>query len=130
MKKFNIRVYGLCVNTSNEILLVNESYAGRQFTKFPGGGLEMGEGIMECLKREFMEELNWEIDVIKHFYTTDFFVKSAFDDSQIISVYYWVGKFGKEIFDKNFYWKSLEEIRVVDLTFPIDKKVVKMILDR
>lgn len=35
--------------------------------KFPGGGLEYGEGVLECLHREFDEELNVKIDVIEHF---------------------------------------------------------------
>jgi len=42
------------------------------------------------LKREFIEECNAEVEVISHFYTTDFYIKSAFNDSQIISVYYLV----------------------------------------
>ena len=31
------------------------------------------KGLIEALKREFMEECNAEIEIIKHFYTTDFF---------------------------------------------------------
>src|SRR5665213_872110 len=90
MYAFNVRVYGLLINESEEILITDEQEYGMRFTKFPGGGLEFGEGLTEALKREFMEECNMEIDVISHFYTTDFFVKSAFNDSQIISVYYLV----------------------------------------
>src|ERR1700679_2252025 len=88
MYKFNVRVYGLLINERNELLISDEQEYGMQFTKFPGGGLEYGEGLPDGLKREFMEECNAEIEVLEHFYTTDFFVKSAFNDSQIISVYY------------------------------------------
>jgi len=42
-------------------------------TKFPGGGLQFGEGTIDCIKREFREELGCEIGVLKHFYTTDYF---------------------------------------------------------
>src|ERR1700744_4232671 len=90
MHPFNVRVYGLLINADNEILISDEQEYGMQFTKFPGGGLEYGEGLVEGLKREFIEECNADIEVISHFYTTDFFVKSAFNDSQIISVYYLV----------------------------------------
>ena len=36
----------------------------------------------------FLEECNTEIEIIKHFYTTDFYEKSSFNDSQVLSVYY------------------------------------------
>lgn len=88
MYLFNIRVYGLLINENQEILVSDEQEYGMQFTKFPGGGLEYGEGIIDGLKREFIEECSLEIDIVNHFYTTDFFVKSAFNESQIISVYY------------------------------------------
>src|SRR6202789_2939499 len=86
-KGFNVRVYGLLINGDNEILISDEQEYGMRFTKFPGGGLEFGEGLVDGLKREFIEECDAEIEVLSHFYTTDFFVKSAFNDSQIISVY-------------------------------------------
>ena len=127
MRNFNVRVYGLCVNEKEEVLLVNESFAGKRFTKFPGGGLEMGEGTIDCLKREYMEELNWSIDDIQHFYTTDFYVKSAFDDSQILSIYYLVKQFENGLPDESFFWKSIRELNEHDVTFPIDKIVIRMI---
>ncbi len=86
MYQFNVRVYGLLINEKQEILISDEQEYGMQFTKFPGGGLEYGEGLIEGLKREFVEECNVEVEVTSHFYTTDFFVKSAFNDSQIISI--------------------------------------------
>src|SRR6201996_9542253 len=89
-KGFNVRVYGLLINSSNEILISDEQEYGMRFTKFPGGGLEQGEGLIDGLKREFVEECNAEVEILSHFYTTDFYVKSAFNDSQIISVYYLV----------------------------------------
>ena len=61
MKSFNLRVYGLLVNEHNEVLISEEFRFGKPFTKFPGGGLELGEGLKEGLIREFQEEL--EIDI-------------------------------------------------------------------
>src|SRR3954470_4995518 len=90
MYKFNVRVYGLLLDDQQRILISDEEEYGIRFTKFPGGGLEYGEGLIDALKREFIEECNAEIEVLEHIYTTDFFVKSAFNDSQIISVYYLV----------------------------------------
>jgi 8-oxo-dGTP diphosphatase len=144
MYPFNVRVYGLLINESNEILITDEQEYGMRFTKFPGGGLEFGEGLSEGLKREFMEECNMDIDIISHFYTTDFFVKSAFNDSQIISVYYRIKN--KNLFNlpiktvafdfdghveplQSFRWLKLTDMRDEDFTFPIDKHVAKLLID-
>jgi ADP-ribose pyrophosphatase YjhB (NUDIX family) len=88
---FNLRVYGVLLGPNNEVLVSDELIRGGYYTKFPGGGLEFGEGTRDCLKREFKEEMDLDIAVGDHLYTTDFFQLSAFHpDHQIISIYYWV----------------------------------------
>ena len=87
---FTIRVYGILRNDKNEILVSDEYIRGNYYTKFPGGGLEFGEGTRDCLKREFMEEMNLQVRVTDHLYTTDFFQMSAFNpEDQIVSIYYY-----------------------------------------
>lgn len=144
MYQFNVRVYGLLINDRNEILISDEQEYGIQFAKFPGGGLEHGEGLIDGLKREFVEECNAGIEVISHFYTTDFYVKSAFNDSQIISVYYMVKNitplnlvFKTKAFDfdgegdvlQSFRWINMANLKENDVTFPIDKHVVKLLIN-
>lgn len=92
---FTIRVYGIYSTGTREgsgpmILVADEIIKGRRITKFPGGGLEYGEGLKECLVREIKEELDAEAIDLEHFYTTDFFQQSTFhtDPMQVISVYY------------------------------------------
>lgn len=86
---FTIRVYGILINEHKQVLLSDELIRGMYITKFPGGGLELGEGTRECLKREFMEEMNLEVEIGDHIYTTDFYQMSAFNNTQqIISIYY------------------------------------------
>lgn len=134
MRKFNVRVYGLLVH-DNRVVITDEVIGGHLMTKFPGGGLEFGESTVDCLKREFIEEMNLEVEVVSHFYTTDFFVPSAFDDSQIISIYYKVSAKPDLLNDvsvfnnshQSFKWLSLETIDSNDFTFPIDKKVAEML---
>jgi ADP-ribose pyrophosphatase YjhB (NUDIX family) len=88
---FNLRVYGILTNEKRQVLVSDELIRDSYYTKFPGGGLEFGEGTRDCLKREFMEEMNLEVKVTAHIYTTDFFQMSAFTpDQQIISIYYFV----------------------------------------
>ncbi|HTJ14161.1 MAG TPA: NUDIX domain-containing protein [Dinghuibacter sp.] len=88
---FSIRVYGLLVDDQKRVLVSDEYIRGMYITKFPGGGLEFGEGTRDCLAREFMEEMNLRVRVDDHLYTTDFFQMSAFNkEYQIISIYYYV----------------------------------------
>lgn len=141
-KRFNVRIYGLCINHLNEVLICDEHYADQYFTKFPGGGLEFGEGIIQCLKREWKEELNIEIEILSHFYTTDFFQASAFDGSQVISIYYLVQpsemsleEFTLYIYDyKNeettFKWMPLNKMKESDVTYPIDQKVASLLIEK
>jgi 8-oxo-dGTP diphosphatase len=141
MKKFNIRVYGLLINNKNEILVSDEERFGVQFTKFPGGGLEWGEGTIDGLKREFLEELNINIEVNDLFYLTDFFQASAFhENDQIISIYYFVStneisKINSNInlkfslHKEEHRWININSIRQDDLTFPIDKVVIMKLMN-
>ena len=88
---FTIRVYGILINENKQVLVSDEFIRGNYYTKFPGGGLELGEGTRDCLKREFKEEMNLDVQVEDHIYTTDYFQMSAFNpDDQIISIYYFV----------------------------------------
>jgi 8-oxo-dGTP pyrophosphatase MutT (NUDIX family) len=133
-KPFNIRVYGILIE-SGKILIIKEPFAGTLIQKFPGGGLEYGEGTIDSLKREFMEELNLEIEVEKHIYTQDFFLASRFDETeQILMIYYKIkaidiSKF--KVIDREIQeiiWKDLAELSVEDLTLETDKLVVRLLL--
>lgn len=137
-KRFNLRVYGICINENKEILLSNERYANLSFTKFPGGGLEWGEGFTECLIREFKEEFDLDVQVGELFYITDFFQASAFSEhDQIVSIYYHVQLPGTPINfqilgdkDEQLYWQSLAKFTPDDVTFPIDKYVAQLLLEK
>ncbi|WP_332028874.1 NUDIX domain-containing protein [Kaistella sp.] len=94
--KLNIRVYATAVK-DRKVLVLHEEYAGEQLMKLPGGGLEFGEGVLDCLHREFEEELNVKINILGHLYTQEDFVVSRFrDNEQLLTVYYLV-----EIIDEN-----------------------------
>jgi 8-oxo-dGTP diphosphatase len=85
---FNVRIYGLC-QWQGKVLLCREPFQGRIVTKFPGGGLELGEGPEDGLLREFREETGQSAELIGHLYTTGFFIPSLRDPrEQLISIYY------------------------------------------
>lgn len=127
MYLFNIRVYGILLDDQNQVLISDERTQSVSFTKFPGGGLEYGEGLLDALKREFLEECNLKIEIVKHLYTTDFYEKSSFNESQIISIYYIVKpletmniEIKQKVFDfdysiKNIGNNKLEAFRLVNI---------------
>lgn len=140
--KFLIRVYGLVINEKDEILLSDEFELNMKMTKFPGGGLEFGEGLIDGLRREFREECNnQEITNLRHFYTTDFFQSAKFfENTQLISVYYRVDlekplqfTISDKAFDfeiggpttQSFRWKKINSLKEDEITFPIDKFVLR-----
>ena len=144
IKRFNILFYFLLFDDAGKILVSDEIIRGKHYTKFPGGGLEWGEGIADCLQREAMEELGQEIEVIDHFYTTDFFIESAFrSGDQVVSIYYLARlksevKFRasekrhdflqSEINEESFRWVTLENLHEEEFDFPADQKVVELLL--
>lgn len=143
---FNVRVYGIMINENKQVLLSDEFIRGGYYTKFPGGGLEYGEGTRDCLIREWKEELNQQVEIGEHLYTTDFFQLSAFGDGrQIISIYYTVKalspftvKFKIHPFDfdelvdqaQALRWINQNDFSEESVTLPIDKAVVRIIKDQ
>jgi ADP-ribose pyrophosphatase YjhB (NUDIX family) len=140
---FVIRVYGLVISNSAQILLSDEYVFDSRMTKFPGGGMEFGEGPEDCIRREAMEEFGQEIEIIEHFYTTGFFQKALFfDNHQLISIYYKVKfketpnfRISEKPFDfsvningsQSFRWANIADLTLDDLTFPIDRHVLGLL---
>jgi 8-oxo-dGTP diphosphatase len=143
-KKFNVRVYGILIHEDS--LLVSDEYIkGNKITKLPGGGLEFGEGTRDCLVREFKEELDLDVEVAEHFYTTDFYVSSSFDtNSQVISIYYTVTPKSEMSFKtsvsahnyenkegaQSLRWIKLSKLKDSDFTLIIDRKVGELLLKK
>ena len=139
---YNLRVYGLLIR-ENKVLITHEHRAGMLMTKFPGGGLEKGEGLAEGLIREFKEELSLEIEVAEIFYVNEFLQVSAFNPSdQLISFYFVVHTQhphlisidnekdklnpGQQIFE----WVSFEKLKDHRFTFPVDAIVAGRLASR
>jgi 8-oxo-dGTP diphosphatase len=148
MALFNVRVYGVLSDDQNRLLVSDEFIRGHYYTKLPGGGLEMGEGTRDCLKREFKEETGLDVTIGKHIYTTDFFQISAFNNKdQIISIYYEVladdisslatkektfDFTAEQLADPTkdaevFRWISWEALSSDNMSLPIDKVVISLL---
>ena len=133
--KINIRVYAIYLNEKNELIALDEGYAGEKLIKLPGGGLEFGEGTIECLHREFAEELNLKIEVLEHFYTQEDFLVSRFrENEQLLTIYYTVNILNLE--DLNILDDSIENVKWISLheenplPLPIDKIVFQKLKEK
>jgi len=119
----SIRVYGILINEQKQVLVSDEYIRGNYYTKFPGGGLETGEGTRECLAREFMEEMNLKVLVGEHIYTTDIYQQSAFNAAhQILSIYYFA-KASEEIkvpLRHKLFDFDEEQLKIYELTKQIE----------
>jgi len=132
---FNVRVYGLLVE-NGQVLLSEEFIREKWITKFPGGGLEQGEGTRSCLEREFMEEFKLQIRCGEHFYTTDFYIRSVFDESQVISIYYFIDREFTNlpllVLDSDrqrIRWVPLDLLSEDQLDMVGDRKVARLLQD-
>lgn len=137
--RFNVRAYGIYLNADAEVLLSSEQHHGRTINKFPGGGLEFGEGLADCLRREWKEETGLDVAIIRHYYTTDFFQPSAFRaQDQVISIYFLVrpahgtddqaaalptAREGIHAFS----WVPVAKLSKELMTFPIDQHVAEQL---
>jgi 8-oxo-dGTP pyrophosphatase MutT (NUDIX family) len=141
--QFNIRVYGLLIHDGC-VLVTDEFRLGIFMTKFPGGGLQFGEGTIDCLKREFMEELDLPVEITSHFYTTDFYQPTTLLPStmQLINIYYFVHAGSPFSFRTTttqndfpavegaqcFRWVKIQDLKEADFTFPIDKYITERLV--
>jgi len=136
-EKFNIRVYGILKHPNGSFLLTNELRHVVHMTKFVGGGLEFNEGLADGLKREFIEEMELDIQVGKLFYINDFLQVSAFNSKdQLLSIYFEVTTndwnrveacISNPTKEQSFYWVKPDDLKIDEMTFPIDKVVVGML---
>jgi 8-oxo-dGTP diphosphatase len=137
LSRFNVRVYALIINELDEVLLSDELRFGHHFTKFPGGGVEFGEGLKDALFRELKEELNLEIADARLYFVNDFFQQSAFKaEDQVIAFYYVIYLDKKRLSLLDYHlplkdegekqrWKPISKLDKNELTFPIDQLVAE-----
>lgn len=134
MKPFNVRVYAL-LEHKGKLLVIHEPFQGKLIYKFPGGGLEFGEGTRDCLKREFKDELYLDVVIGPHFYTQDFFVRNAFDPTeQVLLIYYKVTITDKalvklKVLDADInelLWIKPTDLNAEKFTLDADKVVVEL----
>lgn len=126
-----MRVYGLVADEWGRWLVLEEYFRGGWIQKFPGGGVEAKEGLIEALKREFWEELRVGIVRVEHFYTTDFFQRSYYHaEARLLAIYYrvWIeGEVCPLLSRQRLLWLPAA---FMQLTFPVDRYVGRLLQAR
>lgn len=68
--KFKLPVLAIIINEKNEVLLIRRNNPKSNYSHlkwaFPGGGIEYKEHPSETIKREALEEVGIEIDVVEN----------------------------------------------------------------
>lgn len=140
---FTIHVYGLLIH-ENKLLITEEKWFDTYMLKLPGGGLEYGESPQDCLKREFMEECNIEINMLELLYVSTTFIPARFyKNVQVVPLYYKVSsaeitkiqtaksfsnKESMKNGDLNLLWVELSKIDENFFSFPGDREIWNSIL--
>jgi 8-oxo-dGTP diphosphatase len=106
------------LNEDDQIALVQKD---KRFF-LPGGGKEPLESDIECLQREFREELGWEIEVGEYITENETLIqnKKGFPAYQLYSRFFWIAKVKQKFtpteIDHILAWISPQ--KAVHLLFP------------
>ncbi len=127
--KWIVRVYGLLQDEKGRYLVLEEYFRQGWITKFPGGGVESQEGLLEALHREMGEELGVTVRRAEHFYTTHFYQRSYYhEEARLLAVYYrvwWEGTIQLRLPQQRLFWLYPA---LMMLTFPVDRYVQRLLM--
>lgn len=133
--KFNYRVSAIIIH-NNKILL--HKAEGKEYYALLGGRVKSGESTKDALKREVLEEIGKEIEVIEPFtFIENFFEMKNYNYHELLISY--KAEFKNEIdkkleekienieTDKNivYEWKEINDIENIELKPKEIKKVLK-----
>lgn len=116
---FRPAVYMFVKNSQNEVLLIHNN--GSKKWEIPGGGLEIGEDLVECAIREVKEETGFDVIADSEapaYIKKDLSVGSE-DNYEHGLIFYYTGKLKSEKKGKQHFAKG-EKILDVQF-FPIDE---------
>lgn len=144
VQRFNVRVYFFLLDQpflnqrphpNSNVLLSDEFLSGRDCTKWPGGGLEFGEGPRDCAIREAQEELGQPIDLGPLIHATGNFIRSSWRGEEQVLCHYYLATLKDAVqfrvathpFDypaenvESFRWIPLKDVDADHLSFQVDR---------
>ena len=143
--RLNVRVYMMVTRQDPstgkpQVLVSYERLPMGGIMKFPGGGLEWGEGTTACLRREALEELGQPVEVERLVHVSQRAHISSFDpNQQVIAVHYAArleGEVGfeddgvlEDVFGKRvpmmhqrLGWRNVHSLETRDFQFASDRE--------
>jgi ADP-ribose pyrophosphatase YjhB (NUDIX family) len=118
---------GVCMNENGELLMVLQGkHEEKKMESIPSGGKEHNETFQECCVREIEEETGYITEIVDEIKIK----RGSYEQLNMsFEVHYFLVKTvgGKRNFqdpDNLIYdiaWKTLEEIKILELTYPEDK---------
>jgi 8-oxo-dGTP pyrophosphatase MutT (NUDIX family) len=92
--RFRVGAYGL-LRAGDSFLVTRTRTALGTITNFPGGALELGEGALDALRREFVEETGLEVRPTHLAYASENYHQSpAYPENQLVKLYWFVEQSG------------------------------------
>lgn len=112
------------------LILIGQRKHGKSLEykwEFPGGKLEPGETLQECLKRELQEEMQLDITVGEHFIDTSY----DYDFGTIVLHAFWATCKSYDIpvvlEHEQYKWVELKDLPHYDFA-PADKPIIEAIM--
>jgi ADP-ribose pyrophosphatase YjhB (NUDIX family) len=121
---------GVCMNEHGELLMVLQGKPEEKKTwSIPSGGKENNETFQECCIREIEEETGYITEIMEKIKVKKGVIKEV-DESFEIEVHYFLVKAvggNRKLQDPDqliydIAWKSIEEIKNLELSFPEDRE--------
>ena len=110
-----VRPTGVLIE-DEKILLVRQDVTDKRHWALPGGRLEAGETIEECLIREIQEETGLDIEVKELLYLTDRF----YEDTHIVHILFLVERTGGRLRSGKELEPGTETIKELAMV-PVDR---------
>jgi 8-oxo-dGTP pyrophosphatase MutT (NUDIX family) len=88
--RFRVGAYGL-LRSGDSLLVTRTRTVQGTITNFPGGALELGEGALDALRREFIEETGLQVRPTRLAYASERYHQSpAYPANQLVKLYWFV----------------------------------------
>ncbi|MHC9544354.1 MAG: NUDIX domain-containing protein [Vulcanimicrobiota bacterium] len=117
----------------SKLLMVEHQKDGKTYWLLPGGGLNYGEKIEECARREIKEETNLDISIGSFLFLSE---SIAPDGSRHLLNLFFLGeisggslKVGEDIRLKSVAFKDFQELDTLEVHPPMGKLLKQILMD-